>query len=73
MACADPDMDIHGDGEEYEEPSTVEQQYMATEFLPEEKGPLYDLLQKQPAVLGVRVFQKLIQCKYTKMYECNHM
>ncbi|KAG7242096.1 hypothetical protein INR49_024142 [Caranx melampygus] len=52
MACADPDMNIHGEREEYEEPSAVEQQYMATEFLPEEKGPLHDLLQKQPAVLG---------------------
>ncbi|XP_070690952.1 uncharacterized protein [Pempheris klunzingeri] len=56
MACGDADMDIHGDDEE---PSTADRReplmiqcYQALELMPDNKGPLHDLLQKQPAVLG---------------------
>ncbi|KAI3360971.1 hypothetical protein L3Q82_013183, partial [Scortum barcoo] len=56
MACADVDMDIHGAEEEPLRPNRREPpmvcHYQATEFLPEDKGPLHDLLKKQPAVLG---------------------
>ncbi|TMS11118.1 hypothetical protein E3U43_020111 [Larimichthys crocea] len=91
MACADVDMDIHGEDYDWAEPSEdnwnephgddrrephrrdgrgadtddwkephrgdereapVVQHYQALEFVPDEKGPLHDLLQKQPAVLG---------------------
>ncbi|XP_040923689.1 uncharacterized protein si:ch211-269k10.4 [Betta splendens] len=54
MACANFDMDIHGEDEQGRpfrgEP--VIQYYQASELMPEIKGPLHDLLQKQPAVLG---------------------
>ncbi|XP_071324773.1 uncharacterized protein [Trachinotus anak] len=56
MACADIDMDIHGVDEEPQRPDRREQpvvqHYQATELVPEDKGPLHDLMQKQPAVLG---------------------
>ncbi|XP_074539553.1 uncharacterized protein LOC141800713 [Halichoeres trimaculatus] len=56
MACADVDMDIHGDEEETHRAgrreSPIVRQYQATELLPGVTGPLHDLLQKQPAVLG---------------------
>ncbi|XP_056237728.1 uncharacterized protein si:ch211-269k10.4 [Seriola aureovittata] len=56
MACADADMDIHGDDTEPSRADRGElpvlQHYQATELIPEEKGPLHDLMQKQPAVLG---------------------
>lgn len=56
MACADVDMDIHGEDEDlsradWREPPMV-RHYQATEFMPDKKGPLHDLLRKQPAVLG---------------------
>lgn len=58
MACAKVDMDIHGADEELSiagwRESPMIQHYQASEILPDEKGPLHDLLQKQPAVLGVR-------------------
>ncbi|KAM6995704.1 uncharacterized protein LKV04_007858 isoform 2-T2 [Tautogolabrus adspersus] len=57
MACADFDMEIQGAEEEplragRREPPTV-RYYQATDLKPEVKGPLHDLLQKQPAVLGM--------------------
>ncbi|XP_050931913.1 uncharacterized protein si:ch211-269k10.4 [Lates calcarifer] len=56
MACADVDMDIHGNDEEQHRANRGEQpvvrHYQATELIPEDKGPLHDLLKKQPAVLG---------------------
>ncbi|KAG8010114.1 hypothetical protein GBF38_014298 [Nibea albiflora] len=94
MACADVDMDIHGedydwtesqeggwnepqrgerrephrrdgreaDTDDWQEPrrgdgseAPVVQHYQALEFVPDTKGPLHDLLQKQPAVLGFMV------------------
>ena len=63
MACADVDMDIHGEDEDlsragWREPPMI-RHYQATEFMPDKKGPLHDLLQKQPAVLGVRVTKLL--------------
>ncbi|AWO96708.1 Hypothetical protein SMAX5B_012124 [Scophthalmus maximus] len=56
MACADVDMDIQRTDEEPHradsgEPTMV-RRYQATEVLPDDKGPLHDLLQKQPSVLG---------------------
>ncbi|XP_078109228.1 uncharacterized protein LOC144519732 [Sander vitreus] len=56
MACADIDMDIHEADvvtrrAELREPPLV-RHYQATELVPDHKGPLHDLLQKQPAVLG---------------------
>lgn len=56
MACADADMDIHEVDVEprragRREPPVI-RQYQATEIIPDNKGPLHDLLQKQPAVLG---------------------
>ncbi|XP_044063350.1 uncharacterized protein si:ch211-269k10.4 [Siniperca chuatsi] len=56
MACADIDLDIHGADEEprragQSEPLMV-RCYQAVELMPDDKGPLHDLLQKQPAVLG---------------------
>ncbi|KAM6936495.1 uncharacterized protein PEZ65_006589 isoform 1-T2 [Lycodopsis pacificus] len=56
MACADVDMDIHGDDQapgraRQREPPTM-LHYKASELMPDYKGPLHDLLQKQPAVLG---------------------
>ncbi|XP_073341877.1 uncharacterized protein [Pagrus major] len=56
MACADVDMDIQGDdeGPNTSSPRTPPrlQHYQATELLPDDKGPLHDLLRKQPDVLG---------------------
>ena len=58
MACSDVDMDIHGAGEGPQTPNREElpriQYYAALEVIPDSKMPLHDLLQKQPAVLGVR-------------------
>ncbi|XP_034410134.1 uncharacterized protein si:ch211-269k10.4 [Cyclopterus lumpus] len=56
MACADVDMDIRGGDEAPRRAAPREppmmQHYQALEVMPERKGPLHDLLQKQPAVLG---------------------
>ncbi|XP_036792208.1 uncharacterized protein si:ch211-269k10.4 [Oncorhynchus mykiss] len=60
MACADIPMDILGpESEEQEYEEAGEQRgellikyYQATELMPAPKGPLHDLLLKQPAVLG---------------------
>ncbi|XP_065813802.1 uncharacterized protein si:ch211-269k10.4 isoform X2 [Labrus bergylta] len=57
MACASFDMDIQGAEEELlragrREPPIL-QYYQATAVEPDVKGPLHDLLQKQPAVLGM--------------------
>ncbi|XP_061572689.1 uncharacterized protein si:ch211-269k10.4 [Cololabis saira] len=63
MACADIDMNIHSDGEpqrrdrrEAPPPPTpvpsVVYCYKPDELVPEKKGPLHKLLQKEPAVLG---------------------
>ncbi len=59
MASADVDMDIHGADEEpdsadWGNPTTTRYYYRALEIMPDNKGPLHELLQKQPAVLGVR-------------------
>lgn len=67
MACADVDMDIQGDDEGPDTsgcrtPPRI-QHYRATEFMPEDKGPLHDLLKKQPDVLGVRETTLLRLCK----------
>lgn len=56
MACADVDMDISAADVEPRrvggrEPLLI-RHYKATEIIPDNKGPLHDLLQKQPAVLG---------------------
>lgn len=63
MACADIDMDIQGDDEEPWTPDRRDppmmQYYQATELMPDNKGPLHDLLQKQPAVLGVRKLEQI--------------
>ncbi|XP_067367355.1 uncharacterized protein si:ch211-269k10.4 isoform X2 [Channa argus] len=57
MARADVDMDIQ---DAYEDPQqrldSIEpmiRYYQASELVPDNKGPLHDLLQKQPAVLGM--------------------
>ncbi|XP_041650012.1 uncharacterized protein si:ch211-269k10.4 [Cheilinus undulatus] len=56
MACADVDMEIQG--EEMEplragrREAPIVRHYQASELLPQPKGPLHDLLKKQPAVLG---------------------
>ncbi|XP_055759068.1 uncharacterized protein si:ch211-269k10.4 [Salvelinus fontinalis] len=60
MACADIPMDILGpeaEEEEYKEAGDQRGEplikyYQATELMPAPKGPLHDLLLKQPAVLG---------------------
>ncbi|XP_040900419.1 uncharacterized protein si:ch211-269k10.4 [Toxotes jaculatrix] len=56
MACADVDMDISLADERPDSSNRkdlpVVQCYQATELVPDRKGPLHDLLQKQPAVLG---------------------
>ncbi|XP_037641061.1 uncharacterized protein si:ch211-269k10.4 [Sebastes umbrosus] len=56
MACADVDMDIHGGDEAPRLPGRrhppIMQHYQASELMPDNIGPLHDLLQKQPAVLG---------------------
>lgn len=61
MASADDDMEIHEADEplrpgqrELPPPPSQVRYYQATEMLPPEKGQLHELLQKQPAVLGVR-------------------
>ncbi|XP_043973589.1 uncharacterized protein si:ch211-269k10.4 [Gambusia affinis] len=59
MASADVDMDIHeedtplqmGRRQPPPPPSQI-RYYQASEMVPEEKGQLHNLLQKQPAVLG---------------------
>lgn len=59
MARADVEMDIVGDDLEPEGSYTqapLIRYYQASEIMPDKKGPLHDLLQKQPAVLGVRKF-----------------
>lgn len=60
MACADVDMDIHEDelrrGGQREKP--IVRYYQASEMIPDKKGQLHDLMQKHPAVLGVRVFRQ---------------
>lgn len=64
MASADVDMDIHeedaplqmGRRQPPPPPSQI-RYYQASEMLPEKKGQLHDLLQKQPAVLGVRMWK----------------
>lgn len=57
MACADADMRITGDEQDLWEAGRSEKPimkyYQASEMLPKKKGPMDDLLQKQPAVLGV--------------------
>lgn len=63
MACADVDMNIHGAAEEPggadhgEDPNIW--RYQAVEVIPEKRGPLHDLLQKQPAAFGVRTSDTL--------------
>ncbi|XP_047454618.1 uncharacterized protein si:ch211-269k10.4 [Mugil cephalus] len=55
MACADIDMDILSDEEPLrgdKRETTIARHYQATEMIPENKGPLHELLKKQPAVLG---------------------
>uniref|UniRef100_UPI0037E8D158 uncharacterized protein n=1 Tax=Semicossyphus pulcher TaxID=241346 RepID=UPI0037E8D158 len=52
MACAVADMDIHGADEQPGREPPIVRHYQASELLPVVKGPLHDLLQKQPAVLG---------------------
>lgn len=63
MACADVDMNIHGAAEEPggadhgEAPNIW--RYQAVEMIPDKRGPLHDLLQKQPAAFGVRTSDTL--------------
>ncbi|XP_035020225.1 uncharacterized protein si:ch211-269k10.4 [Hippoglossus stenolepis] len=56
MACADINLDIlRADEESFsvnKEELPLVQEYKAVELVPEVKGPLHNLLQKQPAVLG---------------------
>ncbi|KAG7475689.1 hypothetical protein JOB18_035703 [Solea senegalensis] len=58
MACVDVDMDIHGGDEELSRAGRQKllapkiQEYQATVLIPDNKGQLHGLLQKQPAVLG---------------------
>ncbi|XP_039974613.1 uncharacterized protein si:ch211-269k10.4 isoform X2 [Xiphias gladius] len=56
MSFADVDMDIQRADEEPGRASEGELPlvycYQAAELMPDDKGPLHDLLQKQPAVLG---------------------
>ncbi|XP_063735786.1 uncharacterized protein si:ch211-269k10.4 [Eleginops maclovinus] len=57
MACADVEMEIDEDegapGRPLPREPPMMQLYQASELLPDQKGPLYNLLQKkQPAVLG---------------------
>ncbi|XP_060938066.1 uncharacterized protein si:ch211-269k10.4 [Limanda limanda] len=56
MACADVNLEIQRADEESFSLNQVErplvQEYKAVEVVPEVKGPLHNLLQKQPAVLG---------------------
>jgi len=65
MACADVDLDIRAEElpmvgrREAPPPPRLVQYYQASAIIPEEKGPLHNLLQKQPAVLGVRELKLL--------------
>ena len=61
MACADIPMDILGEQNDNrgDQKGPVIQHYKPTKLVPCSKGPLHDLLQKQPAVLGVRIIQHL--------------
>ncbi|XP_046900172.1 B-lymphocyte antigen CD20 isoform X2 [Hypomesus transpacificus] len=54
MACADIPMDILGEQNDNrgDQKGPVIQHYKPTKLVPCSKGPLHDLLQKQPAVLG---------------------
>lgn len=56
MACADADMRITGDEQDLWQAGRSEKPimkyYQAAEMLPSKKGPMDELLQKQPAVLG---------------------
>lgn len=70
MACADVDMDIQA----AEEPGGADRgeapkiwRYRASEVIPEKRGPLHDLLQKQPAALGVRTADTLSTCSYCSL------
>lgn len=67
MACADFDMDIQGADEDPSRPDRKEKSvlryYQASELMPDNKSPLHDLLQKQPAVLGVRELKQLRKFK----------
>lgn len=71
MACADIPMDI----QEPEEESVAEDRrvplmkyYQVSELMPNVKGPLHDLLQKQPAVLGVRMLLKVFTMAQNSTY-----
>lgn len=62
MASADVDMDIQEEdvplqtGRRPPPPTPcLVRYYQASEMLPEKKGHLHNLMQKQPAVLGVRL------------------
>lgn len=74
MASADVDMGIHvadellrpGQREPPPPPSQV-WYYQATEVLPPEKGQLHELLQKQPAVLGVRGFTRRTSVSFSHL------
>lgn len=68
MACADVDMEIHGAAEEpggadRGQPAEI-WSYRASEVVPKPRGPLHDLLQKQPAEFGVRTSDTLSACSY---------
>ncbi|XP_038125389.1 uncharacterized protein si:ch211-269k10.4 [Cyprinodon tularosa] len=59
MASADVDLDIHEEDiplqpgrRQAPAPPSLIRYYQASEMLPEKKGELHNLLQKQPAVLG---------------------
>lgn len=68
MACADVNMEIHGGAEDPDEADPREApkiwRYRATEVVPEQRGPLHNLLQKQPALFGVRTSDTLSTCSY---------
>lgn len=72
MACSDVNMDIHRADKEPRRPNMRElpriEYYEALEVLPDSKKPLHDLLQKQPAVLGVRNLTVLSTLSYWIWY-----
>lgn len=75
MACANVDMDIYG----AEETGGVDCQeapriwyYRPLEVIPERKGPLHDLLQKQPATFGVRTSDTLSTSFYCPLLPQSH-
>lgn len=75
MACANVDMDIHGAEETGEVDCKQARKiwyYRPLEMIPERKGPLHDLLQKQPASFGVRTSDTLSTSFYYPLLPRSH-